>query len=183
MQDFSIQGATPPPVSPVARAFTTPSSKAGDNSAREPKALATEPKTAQLSDHDLFLLEIEAKEDGAIDIPGDNAPSAFFGKDGLSFSDLIDVINPLQHIPVVSTLYRELTGDEISPGARMAGGALYGGPIGFAMATINSIVETTTGADIGETIVTAFSGSDAAATPPAATVVANDARTKSPIST
>src|SRR5262245_34046554 len=28
---------------------------------------------------------------------------------------LIDIVNPLQHIPVISTLYRRITGDEISP--------------------------------------------------------------------
>ena len=53
----------------------------------------------------------------------------FFSNDGLTFGDIIDVINPLQHIPVVSTIYWELTGDKISPAARMAGGALFGGPI------------------------------------------------------
>jgi len=49
----------------------------------------------------------------------------------LSFHDLIDTLNPLQHIPVVSEIYRGLTGDRISPHARVAGGALYGGPIGL----------------------------------------------------
>ncbi|HEV7371081.1 MAG TPA: hypothetical protein VGO20_18420, partial [Arenibaculum sp.] len=50
----------------------------------------------------------------------------------LSFWDLLDVINPLQHIPVVGTIYRALTGDEISTPARVAGGTLYGGVVGFA---------------------------------------------------
>ncbi len=38
-----------------------------------------------------------------------------------TFDDFIDVINPLQHLPIVSTLYRALTGDEISPQARAVG--------------------------------------------------------------
>ena len=49
----------------------------------------------------------------------------------LSFNDLIDTLNPLQHIPVVSDIYRGLTGDRISAHARVAGGTLYGGPIGL----------------------------------------------------
>lgn len=49
----------------------------------------------------------------------------------LSFHDLIDTLNPLQHIPVVADIYRGLTGDKISPQARIAGGALYGGPVGL----------------------------------------------------
>jgi hypothetical protein len=83
---------------------------------------------------------------------------ALFGQDGLTFGDILDIINPLQHIPVVSTIYRAITGDEISPGARVAGGALYGGPIGFAVATANALVEAATGEDIGDTILTAFTG-------------------------
>jgi hypothetical protein len=66
-----------------------------------------------------------------------------------SFADLLDVINPLQHIPLVSTAYRELTGDTISSGARIMGGALFGGPIGFVTALANEIVESVSGKDIG----------------------------------
>ncbi len=44
----------------------------------------------------------------------------------LSWGDFLDLINPLQHIPVVGTLYRELTGDEIKPEIRVAGSALFG---------------------------------------------------------
>ncbi|WP_085901572.1 hypothetical protein [Kiloniella majae] len=76
------------------------------------------------------------------------------------FFDFLDVINPLQHIPVISTLYREITGDEIQPAARVVGGMIYGGPTGFVSAIANSIVEETTGKDIGENIMEAFLGSD-----------------------
>jgi hypothetical protein len=72
-----------------------------------------------------------------------------------SFADLLDVINPLQHIPVVSTAYRELTGDTISTGARLAGGALFGGPLGLIAAIGNSIFEQETGGDIGKTLFAA----------------------------
>jgi hypothetical protein len=67
--------------------------------------------------------------------------SAVFGDNGLDFLDVLDLVNPLQHIPVVSTLYRSLTGDQISPGMRVAGGALYGGPIGAGLATAGLVVE------------------------------------------
>ena len=50
----------------------------------------------------------------------------------MSFSDLLDIINPLQHIPIVSTIYRAITGDRIGLGARLLGGGLFGGPIGLA---------------------------------------------------
>ena len=37
------------------------------------------------------------------------------GDDSPSFKDVLDTINPLQHIPIINTIYRELTGDQ--PGA------------------------------------------------------------------
>ncbi len=73
----------------------------------------------------------------------------FFGKDGFNFFDFLDIINPLQHIPILSGLYRKITGDEISPAARRIGGGLFGGPIGFAAAVANVAVEDASGTDIG----------------------------------
>jgi len=66
---------------------------------------------------------------------------------------VIDVINPLQHIPVISTIYRHITGDEISPMARIAGDTLYGGPIGAAMGVVNVAMEEHTGKDMGGTVL------------------------------
>lgn len=76
-----------------------------------------------------------------------------FGKDGFSFLDLIDIINPLQHIPVVSSIYRELTGDTLDPAPRVAGGALFGGPFGAAAAVVNVMVEDATGKDVGGNVM------------------------------
>ncbi len=72
-----------------------------------------------------------------------------------SFADLLDVINPLHHIPLVSTAYQEFTGDTITTGARIAGGALFGGPIGLFASIANSIFEQETGADIGKNLFAA----------------------------
>lgn len=73
---------------------------------------------------------------------------------------VIDIINPLQHIPVISTMYRHLTGDELSPVARIAGGTLYGGPIGAAMGVVNAAVESSTGKDLGGNMMAMVTGSD-----------------------
>ncbi|MEQ9334114.1 hypothetical protein [Thalassobaculum sp.] len=70
---------------------------------------------------------------------------------GLGFGDLLDVINPLQHLPVIGTIYRALTGDTMGEAARMAGGALYGGPFGVIGALANLVVERESGQDIGDT--------------------------------
>lgn len=66
---------------------------------------------------------------------------------------IIDIINPLQHIPVISTIYRHITGDEINPVARVAGGALFGGPIGAAASAADVAIEGATGRDIGENVL------------------------------
>ena len=53
-------------------------------------------------------------------------PSSF------GFRDLLDIVNPLQHLPIISSIYRWLTGDRPGEAAEIAGDALYGGPIGVA---------------------------------------------------
>lgn len=73
------------------------------------------------------------------------APTKAGDDSGGGFATFLDVINPLQHIPVVSTLYRELTGDTISPAARIAGAALYGGPIGAGIAIVGAVAEQVSG--------------------------------------
>ncbi|HEX5500882.1 MAG TPA: hypothetical protein VFX03_16715 [Thermomicrobiales bacterium] len=79
-----------------------------------------------------------------------------WGKDGFSFATLLDIVNPLQHIPVVSTVYQKLTGDVASPGADLVGGALFGGPIGFALAAADSSIKNETGKDIGDHVLALF---------------------------
>jgi hypothetical protein len=64
-----------------------------------------------------------------------------FGDDGLSFKDVLDLVNPLQHIPIVGNIYRELTGDALAPGIRIAGGALFGGPIGAALSVAGLVID------------------------------------------
>ena len=81
---------------------------------------------------------------------GKGGGSPMFGKDGFTFGDFLDIINPLQHIPVVSTIYRAVTGDKIDPGSRIVGGGLFGGPIGLVASMISGMVEEATGKDPGD---------------------------------
>ncbi|QJE74170.1 hypothetical protein HHL28_14735 [Aerophototrophica crusticola] len=70
------------------------------------------------------------------------------GKDeGMSFWDLLDVVNPLQHIPLVNKAYQAITGDTIKPAAQMAGSALFFGPIGLAVAAADQALAHHTGND------------------------------------
>ncbi len=76
----------------------------------------------------------------------------------VSFNDLVDTLNPLQHIPVISEIYRSLTGDTISPQARVAGGTLYGGPLGL-VASIVSLAIAGNGEDgVGDRVFASLTG-------------------------
>jgi hypothetical protein len=93
-----------------------------------------------------------------------DAEKHLFGEDGFTFADILDIINPLQHIPIVSTLYREISGDKIAMLPRILGGSLFGGPIGAAVAVANAALAQGTGKDLGEHAVALFTGDDAPAT-------------------
>ena len=73
-----------------------------------------------------------------------------------TFNDLIDIINPLQHLPVVSTIYRAITGDEISTHARAIGGGLYGGPLGMLAAGAIMAIEEAAGTNPSEQLAALF---------------------------
>jgi len=83
-----------------------------------------------------------------------------------SFGDLLDIVNPLQHLPVISTAYRELTGDEISGHAKVIGGTLYGGPLGMIASGLDAALRQESGKDSGEHVVAALFGEDGAETAP-----------------
>jgi hypothetical protein len=110
-------------------------------------------------------LESTSLTELAVLAPSDGAPAEaggtkntlnLFGEDGFTFADFIDIINPLQHIPLLSTLYRHLTGDTIDRGSRVLGDTLFGGPIGTVASLINVFVEENTGKDLGEHALALF---------------------------
>lgn len=74
------------------------------------------------------------------------AVAAFNDSDGPSFSDVLDILNPLQHIPIINSLYQHLTGDTEGAVADVAGGTLWAGPIGL----ISSLVDLSMRADGGK---------------------------------
>lgn len=84
--------------------------------------------------------------------------------DSPSFGDVLDIINPLQHIPVINDIYREITGDKIGVGARLIGGALFGGPIGLIGSAVNAVMEEATGHDFGGHVIALFKDDQPAAT-------------------
>lgn len=81
-----------------------------------------------------------------------------------SFEDILDVINPLQHIPIVSNIYKEQTQDDISNQAKSVGDILYGfvtgGVFGVLSALGNTILKQETSKDASEHLMAFISEED-----------------------
>lgn len=93
-----------------------------------------------------------------VDNPDSN--KLFFGEDGkLGWKDLLDLVNPLQHIPLVNIAYRHFTGDEPSGAAELLG-AIPFGPLSTLTAVADLAVRSTTGKDIGENVIAMVTGGD-----------------------
>ena len=88
---------------------------------------------------------------GATASPAPMKPAASGG--GSFFSDLLEIINPLQHLPIISTLYRAITGDKIGSFEQVAGDTLFGGVYGAVSSFVNLAVKDLTGEDIGAHIL------------------------------
>jgi hypothetical protein len=81
----------------------------------------------------------------------------FFGPDGkFGWDDFVDMINPLQHIPLVNLAYRAITGDEIYGAARMVDVAF--GPLAGMSTVADLVLRDTTGRGIAENAVAALFG-------------------------
>jgi len=103
-----------------------------------------------------------------------------FGEDGFGFDDFLDIINPLQHIPGVSSIYREITGDEINPGSRLIGGSIFGGGIGLAVSFVNAAIEDSSGKDIGAHFFSIFSPDEESAPDTVLAVTPDDVKEQTP---
>jgi NAD(P)-dependent dehydrogenase (short-subunit alcohol dehydrogenase family) len=93
--------------------------------------------------------------------PNEKEPAnkvSFWENGDFGFGDLLDIINPLQHLPIVATVYRNMTGDRLGIAPRVIGGALWGRIGGLVAGLVNSVVEWFTGKDIGDHIYAFFFG-------------------------
>jgi hypothetical protein len=86
--------------------------------------------------------------------------------DEFTFSDLLDFVNPLHHIPIISTIYAHLTGESPGALARLTVGGLIGGPLGLLSAVVNTALITETGKDAGQIAVASLFGDDTGASNP-----------------
>ena len=71
---------------------------------------------------------------------------------------LWDVVNPLQHLPIIGTIYRAITGDKMGPIEKIAGDTLYGGMWGAISSIADVAFESITGKSFEDTALALFKG-------------------------
>jgi hypothetical protein len=80
----------------------------------------------------------------------------------ISFHDILSALNPLQYLPVIGTIYRAVTGDQIPEIMRRAGSlvvsTLLGGPIGAVTNLATTMLEKIGGIDVDKTMQAALGG-------------------------
>jgi hypothetical protein len=98
----------------------------------------------------------------------------------ISFHEVLSALNPLQYLPVIGTIYRAVTGDQIPEAVRRIGSlivsGLLGGPIGIAINLAVTFAEKITGIDLDQTGQMLLAG-----TAPEARHVANPAPASAPV--
>jgi hypothetical protein len=116
---------------------------------------------------DYFTREAPTRIDIRPQSAASGGESSFFGEDGLTFRDVLDAVNPLNHIPVISDMLASATGHTASTASRLVGGTLMGGPIGFVASLASVIFESSTGASPAQAVYAALTDE-----PPASTQLA-----------
>jgi hypothetical protein len=90
--------------------------------------------------------------------PATEAPTDSDSDWHVSFDDVLDVVNPLQHLPIVGTVYRAISHDQIKTPEKIAGDTLYGGLWGLAGSVADTAFEKLTGHNFGDTVLAMLTG-------------------------
>jgi hypothetical protein len=76
------------------------------------------------------------------------------------FHHMLDVVNPLQHLPVIGTIYRAITGEHLDAFEKIAGDTLYGGLWGAVSSIADVAFEAITGKSFEDTALALFKSDD-----------------------
>lgn len=75
----------------------------------------------------------------------DSVMNLSFGEDGLGMEDVFDTVNVLNHIPVVSEIYQNVSEHKVDAFSSLAGGFMMFGPVGLAVSAVDVATEQFTG--------------------------------------
>lgn len=102
----------------------------------------------------IIPISTSGKSDASIpDVSAGNQPAE---QHESFFHHLWDVVNPLQHLPVIGTIYRAITGEHLDPVEKIAGDTLYGGLWGAVTSVADVAFEKLTGKDFEDTALALF---------------------------
>lgn len=90
----------------------------------------------------------------------DRISNRLFDDGSAGLDDLVDVVNPAHHIPILSSVYSKVSGDEQGYISEASGGFLLGGPLGLAVTAANIGIDALTGKDFGEHVWNFVTGDD-----------------------
>src|SRR5204863_6359820 len=85
-------------------------------------------------------------------------PDSSVKEDESFFDHVLDVVNPLQHLPIIGTIYRAITGDKMGRIEKIAGDTLYGGMWGAIASIADVAFESITGKSFEDTALALFKG-------------------------
>jgi hypothetical protein len=164
-----------PVANPVEGAVKPQSAQDIDRKNAAAAAANTDPRVVHLKDPPdkemQKTLRTEGKRWVVDETPG--ARQLFFGDDGVfGWDDFLDLINPLQHIPIVAQIYRAISGDQINGAAELLGAIPFGplGGLGMMGAIADLAVKDVTGKDIGDNLqAMIFGGPGNTGSPPGTT--------------
>lgn len=94
----------------------------------------------------------------AVTVTANKDRSSDAGKGEDFFHHILDVINPLQHLPVVGTIYRAITGEHIGGIEKIAGDTLYGGFLGAVSSIADVAFEGIAGNSFEDTAMSWIKG-------------------------
>ena len=139
----SIQKYELPPPTPLTPTAKTASASSAKTAPASVSNINTAQKGASETDTDSACPEPKIARSDRMAC-AEKATEMSYSDDEFSVADLVDFLNPLQHIPVLGTLYREATGDTIKPEVQIAGsivmGAITGSIFVSAIAGVASAV-------------------------------------------
>ena len=141
---------------PLVKAIAKPAS------ATATQAPESEPEVDPCSEHKISRSDRMACAEKATHVS--------YEDDDFSFGDFVDFINPLQHIPVLGTIYREITGDAIKPEVQVAGSMVFGLATGSVLLSAASgiasaVIEQETGEEPTVQIANALLGDETVQVP------------------
>ncbi len=139
--------AAPAPAPQAARSGPMPRSRLGADGVWELPRLPDKDERDMLRGRKWRVVEHE------------DSRALFLGPDGeFGWDDFVDLINPLQHIPLVNLAYRAITGDEIHGAARLVDFAF--GPLAGASTVADLAVRSLTGRSMAENGIAMVFGRD-----------------------